>query len=53
MTIDQKKAAKSVLIEVWNVLGAFREDMVLIGGWVPELHYPGHGHGRAAGGREE
>lgn len=44
MTIDQKKAAKSVLIEVWNVLGAFREDMVLIGGWVPELHYPGDGH---------
>jgi predicted nucleotidyltransferase len=44
MTIDQKKAAKSVLIEVWNVLGAFRDEMVLIGGWVPELHYPGRGH---------
>lgn len=44
MTIDQKKAAKSVLIEVWNVLGAFRDEMVLIGGWVPELHYPARGH---------
>lgn len=44
MTIDQKTAARTVLIEVWNVLGSFRDEMVLIGGWVPDLCYPGRGH---------
>jgi hypothetical protein len=34
-----------VLIEVSNVLGAFRNDFVLVGGWVPELLYPNRGHG--------
>jgi predicted nucleotidyltransferase len=27
-----------------NVLGAFREDIVLVGGWVPDLLYPHRGH---------
>lgn len=30
-------AAKSVLIELAHLLGEYRDDMVLIGGWVPEL----------------
>jgi hypothetical protein len=34
-----------VLIEVSNGLGAFRNDLVLLGGWVPELLYPNRGHG--------
>src|SRR5690606_31235643 len=29
---------------VVNVLGAFREHFVLIGGWVPELLFPNQGH---------
>jgi hypothetical protein len=33
-----------VLIEVMNVLGAFRDEIVLVGGWVPDLLYPGRGH---------
>jgi hypothetical protein len=44
MTIDQKTAARTVLIEVWSVLGSFRDELVLIGGWVPDLRYPGRGH---------
>jgi len=29
-----------VLIEVLNVLGTYVDDMVVIGGWVPELMFP-------------
>lgn len=41
---DQTSASRAVLIEVVNVLGAFRNDLVLIGGWVPELLFPDRGH---------
>lgn len=30
-------AAKSVLVELVHLLGAYRNDIVLVGGWVPEL----------------
>ena len=36
-------AARSVLIEVANLLGAYRDQLVVVGGWVPELLLPG-GH---------
>lgn len=36
-------AARSVLIEVSNLLGAYRDQLVVVGGWVPELLLPG-GH---------
>lgn len=29
------EAAKSVLVELMQILGEYREQMVLIGGWVP------------------
>ena len=38
---DATSASRAVLIEVMNVLGAFRDDIVLVGGGVPELLYPG------------
>lgn len=41
---DPTSASRAVLIEVMNVLGAFRDDIVLIGGWVPDLLYPDRGH---------
>lgn len=41
---DQTSASRAVLIEVANVLGAFRQDIVLVGGWVPELLFPNRGH---------
>ncbi|MEW6585910.1 MAG: hypothetical protein AB1442_09915 [Nitrospirota bacterium] len=31
------KAARSVLLELAHLLGEYREDMVLVGGWVPEF----------------
>jgi len=31
------KAARSVLLELGHLLGEYRDDMVLVGGWVPEF----------------
>lgn len=31
------KAAHAVLLELTNLLGEYRDDIVLVGGWVPEL----------------
>ncbi|MHB0878068.1 MAG: nucleotidyl transferase AbiEii/AbiGii toxin family protein [Anaerolineae bacterium] len=41
---DAVQAARSVLIELAHLLGQYREETVLIGGWVPELLMPGQGH---------
>ena len=43
-TFDPTSASHAVLIEVMNVLGAFRDEIVLVGGWVPDLLYPHRGH---------
>ncbi len=37
---DAVAAARSVILELWQVLGAFRDAVVLVGGWVPELLHP-------------
>lgn len=42
--MDQTEAAHAVLIEVLNILGAFKNDLVIVGGWVPDLKYPGRNH---------
>ena len=34
------EAAKSVLIELTHILGEYRDDMVLVGGWILELLIP-------------
>ena len=39
-TAEAVNAAKSVLIELMHLLGEYRNDIVLIGGWVPELLLP-------------
>ena len=41
---DAVAAARSVLLEVLTVLGAYRESTVLVGGWVPGLTFPDAGH---------
>lgn len=41
---DEARAGHAVLIEVLTILGKYRDGMVLIGGWVPELMFPGAGH---------
>jgi predicted nucleotidyltransferase len=33
-------AAKSVLIELTHILGGYRENIVLVGGWIPDLLIP-------------
>src|SRR6266404_2642393 len=37
-------ASHAVLVEVMTILGSEVENLVVVGGWVPELHYPGRGH---------
>jgi hypothetical protein len=37
---DAVEAAKSVLVELVHVLGEYRDDMVIVGGWVPPLLMP-------------
>ena len=39
-TAEAVEAAKSVLIELMHLLREYRDDIVLIGGWVPELLLP-------------
>ncbi len=34
------EAARSVLIELTHILGEHRDDMVVVGGWIPELLIP-------------
>jgi hypothetical protein len=36
----QVEAARRVMVEVWQILGAYRGAMVLVGGWVPEVLLP-------------
>jgi hypothetical protein len=42
--VDQVQASKAVLIEVMSVLGLYRDHLILVGGWVPELLLPNRGH---------
>lgn len=36
------EAARSVMIELAHLLAEYRKYLVIIGGWVPELLFPGH-----------
>lgn len=36
-TSEAVAAAKSVLVELARLLGEYRDEIVLVGGWVPEL----------------
>ena len=42
--MDREQAARAVLIEVVNILNAFKDHVVIIGGWVPDLKYPHKNH---------
>lgn len=37
---DEVSAAKSILIEIMHILGAYKEQIILVGGWVPEILFP-------------
>ena len=36
-TAELVEAARSVLLEIMRVLGEYHDDIVIVGGWVPEL----------------
>lgn len=42
--MKETEAARSVLLEVLNALGAMREQLVIVGGWGPDLLYPECNH---------
>jgi hypothetical protein len=39
-TAEAVEAARSVLIELVHLLGEYKDDMVLVGGWIPEVTLP-------------
>ena len=42
--MKETEAARAVLLEVLNALGAMRDHLVIVGGWVPDLLYPSRNH---------
>jgi hypothetical protein len=42
--MDQTQAARAVLIEIMNILGVFKNELVIVGGSVPDLIYPEKKH---------
>lgn len=40
----QKKAAHRVLVELVNLFGEYKDDIRIVGGWVPDLMFPGGDH---------
>ena len=40
----QKEAAHRVLIELVNLFDKYRDDIRIVGGWVPDLMFPDEGH---------
>lgn len=42
--MKETDAARAILLEVLSALGPWREQMVIVGGWVPDLLYPTKNH---------
>lgn len=40
----QKEAAHRILVELVNLLDAYKDDIRIVGGWVPDLMFPNEGH---------
>ncbi len=40
----QKKAAHRILVELVNLFDAYKDDIRIVGGWVPDLMFPDEGH---------
>lgn len=40
----QKEAAHRVLVELVNLFNDYRDDIRIVGGWVPDLMFPDEGH---------
>jgi hypothetical protein len=37
---DEVEAARSVLVELMHLLREYKDDIVLVGGWVPDFLFP-------------
>ena len=42
--MDPEQAAYSVMLEVVDILKPECDDLIIVGGWVPDLHYPDEQH---------
>jgi hypothetical protein len=42
--MKETEAARAALLEVLHALGAMRDELVIVGGWVPDLLYPSSNH---------
>lgn len=40
----QKEAARRVLVELANLFSEYKDDIRVVGGWVPDLMFPDEGH---------
>ena len=40
----QKEAAHRILMELVNIFEEYEDDIRIVGGWVPDLMFPGEGH---------
>lgn len=40
----QKEAAHRILVELVNIFREYEDDIRIVGGWVPDLMFPGEGH---------
>lgn len=40
----QKEAAHRILVELVNIFKEYEDDIRIVGGWVPDLMFPGEGH---------
>lgn len=40
----QKEAARRVLVELVNIFEEYKDDIRIVGGWVPDLMFPEEGH---------
>ncbi len=43
-TVGQREAAHRVLIEITNILDEYKDHILVIGGWVPDLYFPQEEH---------
>ena len=41
---DQIDAAHRVLVELTNLFDTYKDDICIVGGWVPDLMFPDKGH---------
>jgi len=43
-SVGQREAAHRILVELANLFNAYKDDIRIVGGWVPDLMFPNEGH---------